>query len=175
MTTPVTSIVDTNLVLVANGQHQGVSLCCVAVCSLRLQAIMQQERIALDDSFRILNEYQHKTQPKRGNRPGDAFVWALRNNANSAKCDLVPLQEQPDRRFKSFPDDSDLVNFDAPDRMFVAVAAVHPAHPPHATFSRIKIPNILQHVIVRGIKKRGIFAGDDHRDDFVAGSGVTVA
>lgn len=130
MTTPVTSIVDTNVVLVANGQHQGVSPGCVAVCSLRLQAIMQQERIALDDSFRILNEYQHKTQPKRGNRPGDAFVkWALRNNANSAKCDLVPLQEHPDRGFESFPEDSDLVNFDAPDRMFVAVAAVHPAHP----------------------------------------------
>jgi len=33
--------------------------------------------------------------------------------------------------------------------------------------ARIDIPNILQHVIVRGIEKRDIFSGDDDRHDFV--------
>jgi REP element-mobilizing transposase RayT len=33
--------------------------------------------------------------------------------------------------------------------------------------ARIDIPNILQHVIVRGIEKRDIFTGDDDRHDFV--------
>jgi putative transposase len=33
--------------------------------------------------------------------------------------------------------------------------------------ARIDIPNILQHVIVRGIEKRDIFSGDDDRRDFV--------
>lgn len=130
MTTTVTSIVDTNVILVANGQHQDVSPGCIARCTMKLQSIMQRERIALDDSFRILSEYQNKTQPKRGNRPGDAFVkWALRNNANLTKCDLVPLQEHPVRGFESFPDDDNLANFDEPDRKFVAVAAAHPTHP----------------------------------------------
>ena len=131
MTTPITRVVDTNVILVANGQHQEVSPGCIAGCTLKLHAIMQKERIALDDSFRILSEYQHKTHPKRGNRPGDAFVkWALRNNANPAKCDLVPLQEHPVRGFESFPSDPELENFDAPDRKFVAVAATHPNCPP---------------------------------------------
>ena len=57
MTTPVTSIVDTNVVLVANGQHQGVSPGCVAVCSLRLQAIMQQERKALGEHLILFGEW----------------------------------------------------------------------------------------------------------------------
>jgi putative transposase len=33
--------------------------------------------------------------------------------------------------------------------------------------ARIEIPNILQHVIMRGIEKRDIFTGDDDRHDFV--------
>ncbi|MBV5330586.1 MAG: hypothetical protein JZU65_23645 [Chlorobium sp.] len=128
---PQTKIIDTNVVLVANGQHQDVSDDCVKQCALQLQAIMRRGRIAMDDGFLILREYQHKTQPKRGNRPGDAFVkWALRNNANQERCDLVPLQEDRDRGFSSFPDDPELTNFDDPDRKFVAVAAAHSQHPP---------------------------------------------
>lgn len=128
---PQTKIVDTNVVLVANGQHQDVSDECVKQCALRLQAIMQHERIAIDDGFRILLEYQNKTQPKRGNRPGDAFVkWALRNSANRNRCDQVSLLEDRERGFSSFPVDAELANFDDPDRKFVAVAAAHPKHPP---------------------------------------------
>ena len=33
--------------------------------------------------------------------------------------------------------------------------------------SRIDLPNLLQHVIVRGIEKRDIFTSDDDRLDFV--------
>jgi len=117
------AVVDTNVVLVANGQHAGVSGACVAACARQLQEIMQRGKLALDDQFRILCEYQHKTQPKKGNRPGDAFVkWALQNRVNVMHVDSVSLQDHDTRGFESFPDDADLVNFDAPDRKFVAVA-----------------------------------------------------
>lgn len=129
--TPATSIVDTNVVLVANGQHHDVSSECVAVCALALQDIMRNGRIALDDGFRILKEYLNKTSPRKGKGPGDVFIkWSLQNNANRAKCDLVSLRKHETRGFESFPDDADLVNFDEPDRKFVAVAAAHPTHPP---------------------------------------------
>lgn len=124
-------VVDTNVVLVANGQHQGVSVDCVARCAKTLQAIMMDGKLALDDCFRILREYQNKTTPKTGNRPGDAFVkWALRNNANSRRVDQVPLREHAIRGFDSFPDDAALVTFDPTDRKFVAVACAHPHKPP---------------------------------------------
>lgn len=124
-------VVDTNVVLVANGQHQGVSEQCVETCALKLQAVIQKGRLALDDCYCILLEYQNKTTPKIGNRPGDAFVkWALQNNANQDRVHLVKLEHHAERGFASFPDEPDLTSFDRPDRKFIAVAGAHPNKPP---------------------------------------------
>jgi hypothetical protein len=121
-----TLVVDTNVILVANRQHADVSEMCILACAKRLQEIVTSGRIAIDDGYRILKEYQNKTQPQVGKRPGDAFVkWLLRNNANPSRCDQVVLVEHPERGFESFPDDPRLANFDPPDRKFVAVAAAH--------------------------------------------------
>lgn len=120
-------VVDTNVVLVANGLHEEVSPRCVSDCALALQGIMTSGKLVLDAGFLILNEYQNKTTPKTGSRPGDAFVkWALRNRANPKAVDLVSLEIDPERGFVSFPPDPDLENFDPPDRKFVAAAAAHP-------------------------------------------------
>lgn len=127
------TVVDTNVVLVANGQHADVSPECVSACALALQGVMRSGTLVLDDDFRILLEYQNKTQPKRGNRPGDAFVkWALNNRCKAGVVTEVSLKEHQERGFESFPDDADLANFDAPDRKFVAVSAAHPDKPPIA-------------------------------------------
>lgn len=123
-------VVDTNVILVANGQHQDVSPGCVISCTLALRSIKKSGKLAIDDRFRILSEYLNKTQPKKGNGPGDAFVkWALRNNSNTKWVNQVILQEHGTRDFESFPDDPDLANFDAPDRKFVAVSGAHPSKP----------------------------------------------
>ena len=123
-------IVATNVVLVANGQHAGVSAECVMACALTLQGVMRSGKLALDDGFRILLEYQNKTQPKKANRPGDAFVkWALNNRSNTKWVEQVTLVEHDERGFESFPDDPDLATFDAADRKFVAVSGAHPDKP----------------------------------------------
>ncbi len=128
-----TVIIDTNVILVANGKHDDASFDCVAACARRLESAMTNDRIALDEGFEILREYQNKIQPKKGNGPGDAFVkWALRNKANPKHCDLVRLQTHPIRGYESFPDDERLVNFDTSDKKFVAVAAAHDEQPPIA-------------------------------------------
>lgn len=128
-----TEIVDTNVILVANRQHQDVSNDCILACMTRLEQIMKGGRIAIDDGFHVLNEYQNKTSPQVGKRAGDLFVkWALQNHANPSRCDRVPLVEHPIRGFDSFPDDPRLANFDPPDRKFVAVSAAHSDRPPIA-------------------------------------------
>jgi hypothetical protein len=124
------AVVDTNVVLVANGLHADVSPECVKTCALTLQILMRSGRLALDDGFRILLEYQNKTQPKKGNGPGDAFIkWALQNRCNAKRVDQVTLVEHEQRGFESFPDDAALANFDAADRKFVAVSGAHPDTP----------------------------------------------
>jgi hypothetical protein len=128
-----TVVVDTNVILVANRQHADVSEACVVACAQRLEAIMSGDRVALDDGYRILKEYQHKTTPGAGKRAGDVFVkWLLRNTENARRCAQVALVEHPERGFESFPDDARLSSFDPSDRKFVAVAAAHPDAPPIA-------------------------------------------
>ena len=123
-------VVDTNVVLVANGQHADVSPECVKTCALALQGLMRSGRLALDEGFLILREYQNKTQPKKGNRPGDAFIkWALQNRCNAKWVDQVTVVEHDERGFESFPDDPELANFDTADRKFVAVSGAHPDRP----------------------------------------------
>jgi hypothetical protein len=126
----VTRVVDTNVILVANRQHADVGEACVVACTRYLQALMTDGRVAIDDAYRLLTEYQHKTTPHAGNRAGDAFVkWLLRNNANSRRCDQVRLVEHAERGFESFPEDERLADFDSSDRKFVAVASAHPDKP----------------------------------------------
>lgn len=123
-------IVDTNVVLIANRQHSEVSENCVSNCAVRLRELMNSGKIALDDRFLILIEYQHKTNPRQGKGPGDVFVkWALRNSANPNKCDLVHITDHPERGFAELPEDERLSNFDHSDRKFVAVSIAHPEHP----------------------------------------------
>lgn len=125
------TVVDTNVILVANGQHQDVSPACVIGCVLALERVKNTGKLVLDDGFLIIREYQNKTQPKKGNRPGDAFVkWALNNRCNKKRVESVPLLKHDERGFVSFPDDPELANFDAPDRKFVATAGAHPKKPP---------------------------------------------
>jgi hypothetical protein len=124
-------VVDTNVLLVANGQHEDVGDTCVAKCSRRLSDIRKNDRVAIDDGYEILREYQKKTNHKTGRRPGDAFLkWLLRNNSNPRRCVQVHLTPHADRSYISFPDDARLAGFDPADRKFVAVAAAHPENPP---------------------------------------------
>lgn len=126
-------VVDTNVVLVANGQHANVSPECVKICALYLQGISSSGKLALDDGFLIIREYQKKTQSKKSDRLGDKFVkWVVNNRCNTNWVDQVALLEHKVRGFESFPDDADLENFDASDRKFVAVSGAHPEKPPIA-------------------------------------------
>ncbi len=126
-----TFVIDTNVILIANRQHEGVSEDCILACVRRLDEIRKSGRVAIDDGFRIIKEYQNKTEPNAGRRDGDAFVrWLFKNMASPERCDQVHLTEHPQRGFASFPADDLLANFDDADRKFVAVAAAHGEKPP---------------------------------------------
>ena len=125
-----TWVVDTNVILVANGQHQGVDAASVRTCARWLQALMQTGRLALDDRHEIVGEYQHKTHASDGQGVGDAFLrWVLHNQDNPARIDLVSIEPDARRGYASFPSDLSLNAFDPSDRKFVAVACAHPEHP----------------------------------------------
>ncbi|OQX03514.1 MAG: hypothetical protein BWK73_39290 [Thiothrix lacustris] len=124
------TIVDTNVILVANGLHQDISDSCLLNCIQRLHDITISGHIVIDDDFLILSEYMNKTDVKKPIGIGDKFVkWLLQNKDNNSRCTKITLQPHMVRAFESFPDDEDLQYFDPPDRKFVAVAAAHPEKP----------------------------------------------
>lgn len=124
------AVIDTNVLLVANGQHADVSTDCVTECVLRLQAMEKTGITVIDDGFRILGEYQHKTSLNPPKGVGDVFLkWLLRQAGNPARVEQVSLTELAENEFAEFPDTALQPAFDAPDRKFAAVAHAHPDKP----------------------------------------------
>lgn len=125
------AIIDTNVLLVANGQHADVSPSCVTACVARLQEMGKTGIIVIDDQFRILGEYLHKTSINPTKGVGDVFLKnLLRHVGNSEKCEQVGLTETGVDEFSEFPDQGLQQAFDAPDRKFAAVAHAHMDKPP---------------------------------------------
>lgn len=125
------AVIDTNVLLVANGQHADVSGDCITACVSRLQAMQKTGVVVIDDGFRILGEYQHKTSLNPPKGVGDVFLkWLLRQAGNTARVEQVPLTETAANFFVEFPDSTLQLVFDAPDRKFAAVANAHPDKPP---------------------------------------------
>ena len=123
-------VVDTNVVVVANGSHADVSPECVIECVDRLQHLMKHGKVVIDDAYRILNEYQKQSSPMKNRRPGDVFVrWLLKNNANTRHVEKVALTEPTRDVFNEFPDATLQAVVDASDRKFLATAAAHAKRP----------------------------------------------
>ena len=57
-------IVDTNVLVIANGEADHASSECIERCQDRLQAILSRpEKVVIDDGWRILGEYSNNTKP----------------------------------------------------------------------------------------------------------------
>lgn len=125
------AVIDTNVLLVANGQHADVSAACVAECVRRLQALQVGGAVVIDDGFHIVGEYMNKNRPRTQKGVGNVFLkWLLQNKANARRVETVALTKLAPDRFAEFPDPTLESQFDAPDRKFAAVAYAHPSKPP---------------------------------------------
>lgn len=123
-------VVDTNVILVANNAHADVSPECVIECVKRLQQLMGNGAIAIDDAYRIVGEYQHKTNPRKGKGVGDVFLkWVLSKLGDPKRVHQVTLTEVSEDHFREFPVPALEKAFDRPDRKFAAVAHAHPSKP----------------------------------------------
>lgn len=80
----------------------------------------------IDDDYRILAEYRHKTCMNPAKGVGDVFLkWLLREACNPQHVEQVRLTETEADVFAEFPDLALQPCFDAPDRKFAAVANAH--------------------------------------------------
>jgi hypothetical protein len=118
-------VVDTNVLVVANGQNTRADTKCVGKSIEALVTIRSAGIIVLDDQIAILQEYRKHCSYSKQPGVGDAFFrWAWNNQAVAEVCERVRITPKPGKPedYEEFPDDPVLNAFDRNDRKFVAVA-----------------------------------------------------
>jgi hypothetical protein len=127
------AVVDTNVLVVANGRSPQAGPSCVQASTQALLDLQRTGRIVLDAGWRILREYMEQGLSRSG-QPGMAdafFKWVFQNQANSEVCETVEIHARKgsETDFEEFPDSPALAGFDPSDRKFVAVARASPSRP----------------------------------------------
>lgn len=115
-------VVDTNVLVVAEGGPTHAAAPCREVAAQELLRIRDNRSLVLDTSRQILTEYQRLLGEGAG-EPGPGrffFVWVV----SSGDHELVEIEPHPQRGFAAFPADPRLRTFDRDDRKFVAAAIV---------------------------------------------------
>ena len=67
-------VIDTNVLLVADGMAKQMKEACRVECIERLQRIQSSERVVIDESWLIVGEYHKKITPNNSSMPGSAFL-----------------------------------------------------------------------------------------------------
>lgn len=118
-------VVDTNVMVVANGKAEQAGIDCVLSCVSALENVKQGSVVLVDSGYRIFDEYRRHASLAGQPGLGDSFLkWLWNNQANPMHCEQVEItskETDPDD-FEEFPIDPDLADFDRSDRKFVAVA-----------------------------------------------------
>ena len=127
-------VIDTNVLLVADGQAVQMSPTCVEECLIRLERVQAKEQVVLDDGSLILDEYHNKLSPYRSPTYGSTFLkWLLQVQGDIRHVSWVKItpMNAEKTKFNEFPVDTALeAAFDPADRKFVATANAHPDKPP---------------------------------------------
>lgn len=127
-------VIDTNVLLVADGKAPQMSGACKTMCEDRLRRVQAKEQVVLDDAQLILGEYHNKLAPYSSPTYGSAFLkWLLQVQGDRNHVELVSITptNAEQTKFDEFPLDAALeASFDPADRKFVAAANAHLEKPP---------------------------------------------
>lgn len=94
---------------------------------------MKSGHVFVDQGGRIVKQYRDNLDPKGQPGPGDVFLkWLLTHEWGGKKVTRVAITPRSgdDTDFVELPDPPPGIRYDPSDRMFLAVAAAHPEHPP---------------------------------------------
>lgn len=129
-----TSVIDTNVLIVANGKSGQVSSDCELGC---IEMLEQTTNLAvvLDKSGVIMNEYQKHCSHQGSPGVGDMFFKYLydhqyASNGSISLVEIHPIEDEA-RSFEELPSN----NLDPSDRKFLATAIVSNARIVNATDS----------------------------------------
>jgi hypothetical protein len=115
------AVIETNVLIVANGKSDQANDACMGKCIDLLLEVSEAALVALDRGGKIFDEYpvycDYSGEPGSGD---EFFVWVHENKWTS--CELVSIKPHDDIGYEEFPDTPELAKFDLSDRKFVATA-----------------------------------------------------
>ena len=154
-------VIDSNVLLVADGKHPEASEACRARCIQRLEEIRAAWSVVLDEQHLLLNEYQHRLAPGEERGPGSDFVdWLLHHQGDARHVQWVRLNVLAENSYAEFPDEVLSEVFDPSDRKFVAVANAHPLKPAILQASDCKWLDWWPQLAANGIQVEFVCPGD---------------
>ena len=127
-------VVDTNVPIAANGRETHADFPCQSVCIERLESLVENGIVAVDDKGFILSEYGNYLQYSGQPGPGDAFFKHVFDNQHGfGRVQRVAVTPSDDSRkgYEELPENM----FDRSDRKFLAVAVAAKAVVLNATDS----------------------------------------
>lgn len=125
-------VVDTNVLVAANGRDTHADLECQLACINALEKIKSDKILLLDNLGLILDEYSRHCHYKGEPGVGDFFFkYVFDNQLVQSKCHIVSITQDHDNQsnFLEFPSDQGLQSFDPSDRKFVAVSIASSVYP----------------------------------------------
>lgn len=123
-------IVDTNVLIAANGRDTHADLQCQLASIEALEKISSGEILILDSIGLIMDEYAKYCSYKGEPGVGDYFFKYIHDHQQvESKCLMVQITQDKEKGFVEFPDHPDLNSFDPSDRKFVAVAMASGLNP----------------------------------------------
>ena len=127
-------VVDTNVAIAANGRETHADMPCQLVCIEKLEHVVEQGIVALDDTGSILEEYGNRLRFSGRPGVGDAFfkhVFDYQYQGGLVRRIEVTPSDDDRRGFEELPENT----FDRSDRKFLAVAVAAEAVVLNATDS----------------------------------------
>ena len=98
------AVVDTNVLVVANGRDTHVDVSCQLRCVDELARLSREEVVCVDDKMLIMSEYEKNTGHKGQAKPGTVFykqIWRKMGDSNRVR--LVPVEPR-DAEGRDFAD-----------------------------------------------------------------------
>lgn len=126
-------VIDTNVLVIADGRANHVSDLCQTDCIQFLADARSAGHILVDDRHLILGEYLNQLRHGGQSGAGWAFYKWLHDHRNvrMLMVHITPIPG-PDENYEQFPPNESRVRFDRSDRKFVAVALASGKNPPIA-------------------------------------------
>lgn len=129
-------VIDTNVIVVANGQNGNATTDCTNACVQFLSRARAESVVILDSGDEVRREYARQLQMSRPYKVGAQFlVHVIQQQWNTEYVRVVHLNKLTSGEYVDFPNVAGLQGFDHSDRKFAALAKLTTAPVSNATDS----------------------------------------